>query len=255
MTIGILHVRTGIIAGALIVVIAVALFGVLEALPLPVSCTTQGTVLLGRTTSVSSTVTTTTEAQIEYPTTQTERVYNLNPFDIFQPTLTSIPNVYSLGTTITITPNQYVYQDIALTAGMDVQVSWSANDTLDAYVFNSAENAAYANSNATTTSPNIASSTNSQVGSLSFHVSANDTYFLAFFDPHNGSLGLASRAVGLFDATGTATFQVSTTTLVTQTTTTVILVPQQVTSTQTTTGSYRRTANLLSQIVGTACSS
>jgi hypothetical protein len=248
-------VRTGIIAVAVIVVIAVALFGALEALPLPVSCTTQGTVLVGQTTSVASTVTTTTEAQIEHATNQTERVYNFNPLVVFQPTLTTVPNVYVNSRTITITPNQYVYQDVALTAGMDVQVWWIANNTLDAYVFNSSENAAYAESNATTTSPNIASSPNSQIGSLSFHVSVNDIYFLAFFDPHNGSLGLGSHSVGLSNATGMATFQVTTTTLVAQTTSTVVFVPQPVTSTQTTTSSYRRTANLLSQIGGTACAS
>ncbi len=64
---------------------------------------------------------------------------------------------------------------------MDVQVSWVANNSLDAYVFNAAENAAYANSNATRTYPNIASLPNSRDGSLSFQVPANDTYYLASF--------------------------------------------------------------------------
>jgi hypothetical protein len=247
-------VRTGIIALAVVAVIAVALFGAVEALPMPVSCATQGTVLVGQTASVASTVTTTTEAQIEHTTNQTDRVYNFNPRVIYQPTLTTMPNFYFVGPTITITPNEYVYQNVALTAGMEVQVSWIANNTLDAYVFNSSENAAYAGSNATKTSPNIASSPNSEIGSLSFHVPINDVYFLAFFNPHNGSFGLDSHSVGLINATGMATFQVTTTTLVTQTTSTVVFVPQQVTSTQTTTSSYRRSANLLSQIGGTACS-
>ena len=246
--------RTGVVAAALIVVIAVALFGALEALPLSVSCTTQGTVLVGQTTSVASTVTTTTEAQIEHATNLTERVYNFNPRIFFQPTLTSIPNAYLSNPALVITPDQYVYEDAALRAGMDVQVSWIANDSVDVYVLNTAENAVYADSNATTTSPNIASSLNSEAGSLSFHVSANDSYFLAFFNPHNGSLGVGSQIVQLFNATGIATFQVTATTTVTQTTSTVVFVPQQVTSTQTTTGSYRRTVNLLSQIGGTACS-
>jgi len=248
-------VRKGIIAVTVVVLVVVALFGALESLPLPVSCTTRGTVLVDQTTSVASTVTTTTEAQIERAANQTDRVYNFNPRTVFQPTLTTMPGAYLVSPTITITPNQYVYQDVALTAGMDVQVSWIANNTLDAYVFNTTENAVYANSNATTTSPNIASSLNSEEGSLSFHVSVNDVYFLAFFDPHNGSLGLAPHSVGLYNATGMATFQVTTKTSVIQTTTTVVFVPQQFTSTQTTTSSYRRTANLLSQIGGTACSS
>jgi hypothetical protein len=248
-------VRTRIIAVASIVIIAVALFGAVEALPLPVSCTAQGTALVNQTTSVASTVTTTTVTQIERATNETDRVYNMNPRTVFQATLTTMAGAYYHLSTITITPNQYVYQDVALTAGMDVQVWWIANNTLDAYVFNTTENAVYANSNATTTSPNIASSLNSQEGSLSFHVSVNDVYFLAFFDPHNGSLGLAPHSVGLYNATGMATFQVTTKTSVIQTTTTVIFVPQQVASTQTTTSSYRRTANLLSQLSGTACSS
>ena len=247
--------RTDIIAVASIVIIAVALFGAVEALPLPVSCTARGTVLVNQTTSVASTVTATTVAQIERATNQTDRVYNMNPRTVFQPTLTTMPGAYLVSPTITITPNQYVYQDVALTAGMDVQVWWTANNTLNAYVFNTAENAVYANSNATKTSPNIASSLNSEEGSLSFHVSVDDVYFLAFFDPHNGSLGLAPHSVGLFNATGMATFQVTTKTSVIQTTSTVVFVPQQATSTQTTTSSYRRTANLLSQIGGTACSS
>jgi hypothetical protein len=248
--------RTGIIAIAAIVVIAVALFGALEAVALPVSCAAQGTVLVGQTTSVASTVTTTTtEAQIEHATNQTERVYDFNPRLIFQPTLTTMPNFYASSSSITITPNQYVYQNVALTAGMDVQVWWIANSTLDAYVFNSSENAVYAESNATATSPNIASLLNSEDGSLSFRVAVSDVYYLAFFNPHNGSLGLGSHSAGLINATGIATFQATTITLVTQTTSTVVFVPQQVTSTQTTTSSYRRTANLLSQIGGTACSS
>lgn len=179
--------RTGIIAVTVVILVAVALFGALEALPLPVSCTTEGNVLVDQTTSVASTVTTTTEAQIERAANQTDRVYNFNPRTVFQPTLTTMPGAYLVSPTITITPNQYVYQDVALTAGMDVQVSWIANNTVDAYVFNTTENAVYANSNATTTSPNIASSLNSEEGSLSFHVSVNDVYFLAFFDPHNGA--------------------------------------------------------------------
>lgn len=246
--------RTGVIAAASVVIIAVALFGAAEALPLPVSCTARGTIIVNQTTSVASTVATITEAQVERATNQTERVYNMNPRTVFQATLTTMPGAYAMSTSITITPNEYVYQDVALTAGMDVQVWWTANNTLDAYVFNTAENAVYANSNATTTSPNIASSPSSGRGTLSFHVSVNDVYFLAFFNPHNGSLGLAQHSVGLFNATGIATFQTTTKTSVIQTTSTVIYVPQQVTSTQTTTSSYRRTANLLSQIGGTACS-
>ncbi|MGH9919385.1 MAG: hypothetical protein ACRD6W_11045, partial [Nitrososphaerales archaeon] len=246
--------RTGIIAGAAIILVAVGLFGALDVAVSPVSCTTQGTATVEQTTSVASTVATTAIAQIEQTTTQTERVYNFNPVFVFQPTLTSLPNIYLTNPLLIITPNQYVYQNFPLVAGMNVQMDWIANNTLDVYVFNSSENAAYANSNATTTSPNMASSPNSRVGSLSFDVPVSDTYYVAFFNPHNGSQGPGSYEVQLINATGTATFQVTTATSVTQTTTTVVFVPQQVTATQTTTGTYRRTADLLSQLGGTECS-
>ena len=190
------------------------------------------------------------EAQVEQLATQTARVYDINPRVFFQPTLTTTPNIYSDNPVLVITPNQYIYQDVALTSGMNVQVWWIANDTVDVYVFNTAENAAYADSNATTTSPNVASSLGYAAGSLSFSVPANDVYFLAFFNPHNGSLGQGSQTVQLLNATGTATFQEMTTSSVTQTTTTVVFFPQQVTATQTTTGTYRRTAALLSRIGG-----
>jgi hypothetical protein len=248
-------VRTAVIALAAVVVIAVALLGALEAPALTVSCTTQGTALVGQTTSVASTVATTTATQTEQTTTQTERVYDFNPRFVYQPTLTSLPNFYLNNPSIIITSDQYVYQDFPLIAGMNVNVYWTANNTLDVYVFNSSENAAYATSNATMTSPNITSSPNSRAGSLSFHVSVNDSYYVAFYNPHNGTQGPGSYEVTLLNATGIATFPVTTASLVTETTSTVVLVPQLVTSTQTTTGSYRRTGvNLLSQVGGTACS-
>ena len=250
-----LDMRTGIIAGASVVLVAVALLGALDTVATPVSCTTQGMATVSQTASVASTVATTTVAQIEQTTTQTERVYNFNPLLVFQPTLTSIPDFYLTSPSLIITPDQYVYQDFPLVAGMSVQVDWIANNTLDVYVFNSSENAAYANSNATTTSPNVANSPNSRDGSLTFGVPVSDTYYVAFFNPHNGSQGPGSYEVQLINATGTATFQVTTSTSVIQTTSTVVLVPQLVTSTQTTTGTYRRTVNLLSQIGGTGCSS
>jgi len=224
--------HTGAIAAVVVIVIAVVFIGALEVPFSPVSCTTQGTVLIVQTTTVASTVTYTTAVPIQQSNTQTKQVYNL--------------------ASTTIPANQYVYQSAQLTTGMDVQVTWSAANTLNLYVFSSTQYAAYASSG--TTSPNIANMQSSQSGSLSFHVSGSDTYYFVIFNPHNGLFGIGSQPVGLFSATGTATFQGTTTTLVTQTTSSVTFVPQQVTSTQTTTGATTHTVNLLSQIGGTTCS-
>jgi hypothetical protein len=242
--------HTGVIAAVVVIVIAVALAAALEVPVSPVSCTTQGTALVVRTTSVASTVTFTTAVPIQQNGTQTKQVYDL--------------------ASTTIPPNAVVKQAASLTTGMDVQVTWNAADTLIVYIFSSSQYAAYSNHG--TGSPNIANAQISQSGSLSFHVSGNDTYYLVILNPHNGFFsygsathadpgtaayggngGLSSQPVQLFRAIGTATFQGTTTTMVTQTTSSFTLVPQQATSTQITTGSYQNTVNLLSQIGGSAC--
>ena len=223
--------RTGVII-AVVVAVIVVLAVVLEAPISAATCTTQGTVLVVNTTSVASTITSTTAVPIQQATTQTQQVYNIAAY--------------------TIPANQYVYTNSQLTTGMDVQVSWSAADTVDVYVFSSTQYAAYSNSG--TTTPNIASAPTAQSGSLSFHVSATDTYYLVIFNPHNGFFGLGSHSVGLYSASGTATYQGTTTTYVTQTTTSVTYVPQQVTATETTTSTYQHTVNLLAQLGGSACS-
>ena len=244
--------RTGVLAGCLIVIVAVSLFGALEAIVTPVSCTTQGTALATRSSSTASTVTTTTSVAIQRVITQTQRVYNINPNSIHLSE--HVPAQYVFQNIVIIGAYRYIYQTVALTKGMDVHVEWSANNTLDVYVFNTSQNSAFAGSNATATSPNVASSLDSFAGSLSFRVPANDTYYLIFFNPRNGSLAMGSQPVRIYNGTGTATFQVTTATTVTQTTSYVVFVPQLGTSTQTTTGSYQRAVNLLSQIAGTACS-
>lgn len=234
------------------VVIGVALLGALGSIPTTVSCASTTTFLAGETTSASSTVTTTAALLTQRTNTVTERVYDISPADWEYNTF---PNLYGYHPYVVFPPNTYAYEDADLIEGMNVSVSWVANATVSVYILNAAQNSVYASSNATVTTPNIASAPDSpKVGSLGFRVPANDTYFLIIFDPNNGTKGLQQSWVELDNATGTATFDAARTAIITETTTTVVLVPQQVTSDQTSTSSYRRTANLLSQLGGTACS-
>ncbi len=171
-----MHVRTGILAGCLVVIVAVALLGGLEVVVTPVSCTTQGTALAAESSSAASTVTTTTAVAVQRVVTQTQRVYNINPSSIHLSE--HVPAQYVFQNIVIIGAYRYIYQPVPLTKGMDVRVEWSANNTLDVYVFNTSQNSAFAGSNATATVPNIASSLDSFAGSLSFSVPANDTYYL-----------------------------------------------------------------------------
>lgn len=129
---------------------------------------------------------------------------------------------------ISLQPNNYDYYGASLAVGTDVQISWSASIAVDVYIFNSAEFASYQASE--TTNPNIASDT-AQTGSLDFHISGSDTYYLVVHDP-NGFLGLGAANAG-YTTTGSETYPTTTTTYITQTTTYLTSTPTVVTSTST----------------------
>lgn len=146
---------------------------------------------------------------------------------------TTSSQVWSVSQT-TLGCNKYVVQGASLSTGWDVQVSWSASDTVDVYVFDSTQYSAYASSG--TTSPNIASQSGAPAsGKLGFHVSFSDTYYLVFHNLHNGFLCIGAENLAIYSGTGTATYQIPVTTYVTQvvtyTTSSQTLVTQTLTST------------------------
>jgi len=116
---------------------------------------------------------------------------------------TATSQVFSLSAQ-TINHGTYVYSEATLTAGMDVQVSFTASDTEDLYVMNSAQFSDYSNSGTVNTEAIISDSSG---GTTSFAVSATDTYYLIIHNGHDGVLGIGSENVGLQYATGTATYQ------------------------------------------------
>jgi hypothetical protein len=113
-------------------------------------------------------------------------------------------------------PNYYEYSSNYLNVGSDVQVSWTTDNHVDAYVFNSAEYNSYAASG--TTSPNIASQTNTGSGTLAFQVLIADTYYFVLHNPNTGFLGFLTEN-DTVSASGSATFQTETTVYVAQTNT------------------------------------
>lgn len=121
--------------------------------------------------------------------------------------------------------------------GADVSVSWSASDTVDVYVFDSTQYSVW-QSNHGTTSPNMASQPGAQNGTVGFHTSFTDTYYLVVHNPHTcGLFCFGGNNVTLYGTNGTATYSVQTTVFVTQTMTytTSRVTPVTVTSTSTTT--------------------
>jgi hypothetical protein len=117
---------------------------------------------------------------------------------------------------VTLQCNQYAYSGWALSPGMNVKVSWSADNTVDVWVFTSSEYDSYVSSG--TTNPNVANWGGApQSSSLSFYVSGADTYYLVLHNPHNGIACLGSSPLAIYSASGQAIYTVQVTTYVTQT--------------------------------------
>jgi len=132
---------------------------------------------------------------------------------------------------VTLGCNEYAHASTTLTVGEDVQISWSASDTVDVYVFTSTEYQSYVNSG--TTSPNVWGENSAPAsGSLGFHVSGSGRYYLMMHNPHNGVNCFAAVNLAIYSATGlihqapsvsyitqTATYITSSPTVITQTVT------------------------------------
>ena len=99
-----------------------------------------------------------------------------------------------------------------------VEINWTTDNPLTLYVFNASEYSTFASSSGATTSPNIASKTNTGNGTLTFTAPSTGTYYLVVFNPNTGVSGTTQES-DLFSTSGTATFNVETTTQSTQTTT------------------------------------
>jgi len=190
----------------------------------------------------TDTITYTTGSAITETTTQevstTSQVWNLTPV--------------TLNCSNTNSNVEWTYQREALADGMNVNVSWSASNTVDVYVFNSSQFTNW-NSSGIATSHFAGQKNAPSKGSLSFQVLVDDSYYLVLHNPHLGLFCEGSTDLGINSATGIATYQTQTIseitrvhtyvssgqTVTTQTLTTTIFSPTAVsgTITETTTKS------------------
>ncbi len=163
--------NAGIASAAIVVVIITAGFVV----SVPVTTLVPVQVLIPHTETVTYTTSSTTVVPVNQQTTATA-------------------SVFFIGQT-TLQPNYYTSASASLTAGSDVGATYSADDTVDVYVFSSSEYSQYLSSG--TTSPNIAEQTGVASGTVGFHVSFADTYYLVLHNPHTGFLGIGGHNIGV----------------------------------------------------------
>lgn len=123
-------------------------------------------------------------------------------------------NLLNLGT-YRLEPNESVHGFGQLSAGRDVLITWSANDTVDIYAFNTAQYDAYKH-NSGDANP-IVSQKNVASGTLGFRTSAYDMYYIVVLNPHSVFFGLVSKNVTIYSATAVATWQETWTVTTTQT--------------------------------------
>lgn len=138
----------------------------------------------------------TEERQVPYQTTETVQVP-------FQEAVTKSADLLSLRD-YTLPPNNYVSNSAQLPVDRDVQVSWSADDTVSVFVFNSDQFNEYRNGRTATP---IVEKTNVATGTLGFRTAASDTYYFVLYNPHNGFFGIFAKNVGIFSASAVATWQ------------------------------------------------
>ena len=112
---------------------------------------------------------------------------------------------------------EWTYQKEGLDDGMNVNVSWSASNTVDVYVFNSSQFTNW-NSSGIATSHVAGEKNAPSIGSLNFQVLVEDTYYFVLHNPHLGALSFCEGSTDLEinSATGIAAYLTQTTSEITR---------------------------------------
>jgi hypothetical protein len=118
------------------------------------------------------------------PTTGTSQVYSINQY--------------------TINCSNYVWESAMLSSQWNVQVTFSASDTVDAYLLNSQQ---YSNYHGGTTSDYESALTGQSSGTFGLNVAVSDTYYLVIYNLHTGLFCVGGEKVAIYSATGTATYE------------------------------------------------
>ena len=169
----------------------------------------------------TSNVTYTTSAIYAIPSVYTtSTVYTSYPVSTFTSVVTNtIPSsqsqqVYSLSD-YTLNCSSSVYESATLDQGWNVEISYSAGDTITVYLFNSA---GFHNWETGSSTNPVATQTGQSSGTFGYNVPLTDTYYLVWDNNlHSGLFCVGGEKVTVTSSTGTATFASTTTTLETET--------------------------------------
>lgn len=170
---------------------------------------------------------------------------------IAEQTTTNQP-IFDIGTNLLV-HGYYDYSTANLPAGADVQLSWTTDNSVNVFVFTSSEYSAFTGSG--TTSPNVVSKTGTSSDSMSFIVSAPDTYYLVLQNTNNGLLFGYGAKNDTVSSSGTASYNVETTVYVAQTNTfiTSTTIYTTITTTSTSTTTTTCSVALLKMLIGAKC--
>lgn len=141
-----------------------------------------------------------------------------------------------MGSDSALATNHYDFYYAPLTAGTDANVSWSASEGVNVYVFNSSEFSAFTSSGQTIPSVATGAAAN---GTLDFHVEGADTYYLVIQNEYTSWTcvsGVCARGASIrYTTDGSETYPKSATTFMTSTVTYTTSTLTVVTSTSTAT--------------------
>jgi hypothetical protein len=149
-----------------------------------------------------------------YATVETTSVPYTGVQVLTQQSITTLSKqVYSLNS-YTLNCSNSVYEYAYLDTGDNVQVTFSASDTVDAYLMSSSQYISYSGGAA---SNYEAALTGLSGGTFGLNVAVSDTYYLVIYNLHTGLFCLGGEKVAIYSAVGTAShpttvsYQVTTT--------------------------------------------
>ena len=138
-----------------------------------------------------------------YGTTETTSIPYEGVQTLTQQSITTVLSpAYSINS-YTINCSNYVWDSASLISGENVQVTFSASDTVDAYLMSSQQYSSY---NGGTTSNYETALTGQSSGTLGFNVAVSDTYYLVIYNLHTGLFCLGGEKVAIYSARGVASF-------------------------------------------------
>ena len=143
------------------------------------------------------------EYTVQVPYTEQEAYYVQVPYTTMEDQQQILVNEEDY----TLEGGYYRYRSRFISLGKDVEFYISASNTVNLYVFTSAQYSTYVDGSSISSAPNEKELLEVSQGTLGYHVSATDTYYFCTYNLHSGFLGFGKESVGLYSTKITAYWQ------------------------------------------------